>query len=172
MACKGRFRGGDNGTAGLVITMGHGEGREQAGSVDGAQMLPREPSTSSKTEPKCAPFAKTNGRWWTRSSASRPAHRASWGVGGDRSWGVLGGLEVVRSYASRSDRGGPASDSLQRSNRANANTSTHPRTSHGLHVCMQNRLPPWFRWNRPQKRASRTPPPAFFLGVRRSQNGL
>ena len=29
---------GDNGTAGLVITMGHGEGREQAGSVDGVQM--------------------------------------------------------------------------------------------------------------------------------------
>jgi len=29
---------GDNETAGLVITMGHGEGREQAGSVDGVQM--------------------------------------------------------------------------------------------------------------------------------------
>ena len=50
---------GDNETAGLVITMGHGEGREQAGLVDGAQMLPREPSASSKTEPKCAPFSET-----------------------------------------------------------------------------------------------------------------
>ena len=29
---------GDNETAGLVITMGHGEGREQAGLVDGVQM--------------------------------------------------------------------------------------------------------------------------------------
>ena len=50
---------GGNGTAVLVITMGHGEGREQAGSVDGARMLPREPSASSKTEPKCAPFSET-----------------------------------------------------------------------------------------------------------------
>ena len=29
---------GDNETAGLVITMGHGEGREQAGSVDGVRI--------------------------------------------------------------------------------------------------------------------------------------
>ena len=29
---------GCNGTAGPVITMGHGEGREQAGSVDGVRM--------------------------------------------------------------------------------------------------------------------------------------
>ena len=33
---------GDNETAGLVITMGHGEGREQAGSVDGVQMRARD----------------------------------------------------------------------------------------------------------------------------------
>ena len=29
---------GDNETAGLVITMGHGEGREQAGLVDGVRI--------------------------------------------------------------------------------------------------------------------------------------
>ena len=33
---------GDNETAGLVITMGHGEGREQAGSVDGVRMAARD----------------------------------------------------------------------------------------------------------------------------------
>ena len=33
---------GDNETAGLVITMGHGEGREQAGSVNKAQMSARD----------------------------------------------------------------------------------------------------------------------------------
>ena len=33
---------GGNGTAGLVITMGHGEGREQAGSVDGVRMAVRD----------------------------------------------------------------------------------------------------------------------------------
>ena len=32
---------GGNGTAGLVITMGHGEGREQAGSVNKVQMRAR-----------------------------------------------------------------------------------------------------------------------------------
>ena len=32
---------GDNGTAGLVITMGHGEGREQAGSVNKVQIRAR-----------------------------------------------------------------------------------------------------------------------------------
>ena len=32
----------DNETAGLAITMGHGEGREQAGSVDGIQMRARD----------------------------------------------------------------------------------------------------------------------------------
>ena len=32
---------GDNETAGLVITMGHGEGREQAGSVNKVQMRAR-----------------------------------------------------------------------------------------------------------------------------------
>ena len=31
----------DNETAGLVITMGHGEGREQAGSVNKVQMRAR-----------------------------------------------------------------------------------------------------------------------------------
>ena len=35
---------GDNETAGLVITMGHGEGREQAGSVNEVRMLPCERS--------------------------------------------------------------------------------------------------------------------------------
>ena len=34
---------GDNETAGLVITMGHGEGREQAGLVDGVQIGARDP---------------------------------------------------------------------------------------------------------------------------------
>ena len=33
---------GDNGTAGLVITMGHGEGREQAGSVNEVRMGARD----------------------------------------------------------------------------------------------------------------------------------
>ena len=33
---------GDNETAGLVITMGHDEGREQAGLVDGVQMSARD----------------------------------------------------------------------------------------------------------------------------------
>ena len=33
---------GGNGTAGLVITMGHGEGREQADSVDGVRMAVRD----------------------------------------------------------------------------------------------------------------------------------
>ena len=33
---------GDNETAGLVITMGHGEGREQAGSVNKVQMRARD----------------------------------------------------------------------------------------------------------------------------------
>ena len=50
---------GDNGTAGLVITMGHGEGREQAGLVDGVQMRAREPSYLVKFRPKYPCFAKT-----------------------------------------------------------------------------------------------------------------
>ena len=33
---------GDNETAGIVITMGHGEGREQAGSVDKVQTSARD----------------------------------------------------------------------------------------------------------------------------------
>ena len=33
---------GDNETAGIVITMGHGEGRKQAGLVDGVQMSARD----------------------------------------------------------------------------------------------------------------------------------
>ena len=33
---------GDDGTAGLVITMGHGEGREQAGSVNEVRMGARD----------------------------------------------------------------------------------------------------------------------------------
>ena len=33
---------GENGTAGLVITMGHGEGREQAGSVNEVRMAARD----------------------------------------------------------------------------------------------------------------------------------
>ena len=33
---------GDNETAGLVITMGHGEGREQAGSVNEVRMAARD----------------------------------------------------------------------------------------------------------------------------------
>ena len=53
---------GDNGTAGLVITMGHGEGREQAGSVDKVQMRAREPSYRVKFRPKYPCFAKTNVR--------------------------------------------------------------------------------------------------------------
>ena len=53
---------GDNETAGLVITMGHGEGREQAGSVDGVRMGAREPSYLVKFRPKYPCFAKTNDR--------------------------------------------------------------------------------------------------------------
>ena len=53
---------GDNETAGLVITMGHGEGREQAGSVDKVQMRARERSYLVKFRPKYPCFAKTNDR--------------------------------------------------------------------------------------------------------------
>ena len=52
----------DNETAGLVITMGHGEGREQAGSVDGVQMGACEQSYRVKFRPKYPCFAKTNDR--------------------------------------------------------------------------------------------------------------
>ena len=48
----------------------------------------------------------------------------------------------------------------QRPNRANANTCTHPRTSHGFHGCIQNRLPPCLAWKqaegRPLKNGSAT----------------
>ena len=53
---------GDNGTAGLVITMGHGEGREQAGSVDGVQMGVFERSYLVKFRPEKPCFGKTNDR--------------------------------------------------------------------------------------------------------------
>ena len=102
----------DNETAGLVITMGHGEDREQAGSVDKVQMSAQERSHLVKFRPEYPCFGKTNDQKCPRSSASRPAHRASWGVGGARSWADLGRSEVVRSYASRSDRVGSASDPL------------------------------------------------------------
>ena len=49
----------DNETAALVITMGHGEGREQAGSVDKVQMRAREPSYLVKFRPKYPCFGKT-----------------------------------------------------------------------------------------------------------------
>ena len=94
---------GDNETAGLVITMGHGEGREQAGSVDGVQMGACEQSYRVKFRPKYPCFAKTNVHLRSRCLASRPAHRASWGVGGARSWGDLGRSEVVTRYNLRSD---------------------------------------------------------------------
>ena len=50
---------GDNGTAGLVITMGHGEGREQAGSVNEVRMAARERSHLVKFRPEYPCFAKT-----------------------------------------------------------------------------------------------------------------
>ena len=50
---------GDNETAGLVITMGNDESREQAGSVDKVQMRAREPSYLVKFRPKYPCFAKT-----------------------------------------------------------------------------------------------------------------
>ena len=53
---------GDNETAGLVITMGHGEGREQAGSVDRVQMLPCERSYLVKFRPEYPCFGKTKYR--------------------------------------------------------------------------------------------------------------
>ena len=53
---------GDNETAGLVITMGHGEGREQAGSVDKVQMRAREPSYLVKFWPEYPCFGKTKVR--------------------------------------------------------------------------------------------------------------
>ena len=53
---------GDNETAGLVITMGHGEGREQAGSVDGVQMGVFERSYLVKFMPEYPCFGKTKYR--------------------------------------------------------------------------------------------------------------
>ena len=53
---------GDNETAGLVITMGHGEGREQAGSVDGVQMGVFERSYLVKFRPEKPCFGKTKYR--------------------------------------------------------------------------------------------------------------
>ena len=53
---------GDNETAGLVITMGHGEGREQAGLVDGVQMSAQERSYRVKFRPEYPCFGKTNDR--------------------------------------------------------------------------------------------------------------
>ena len=52
----------DNETAGIVITMGHGEGREQAGSVDKVQMRAREPSYLVKFMAEYPCFGKTNDR--------------------------------------------------------------------------------------------------------------
>ena len=52
----------DNATAGLVITMGHGEGREQAGSVDGVQMGVFERAYLVKFMPEYQCFGKTNAR--------------------------------------------------------------------------------------------------------------
>ena len=51
----------DNETAGLVITMGHGEDREQAGSVDKVQMSAQERSHLVKFRPEYPCFGKTNG---------------------------------------------------------------------------------------------------------------
>ena len=51
---------GDNGTAGLVITMGHGEGREQAGSVNEVRMGARERSYLVKFMPETRGSQKNN----------------------------------------------------------------------------------------------------------------
>ena len=144
--------------------MGHGEDREQAGSVDKVQMSAQERSHLVKFRPEYPCFGKTNDQKCPRSSASRPAHRASWGVGGARSLAAFGRSEVVTRYNLRSDTTSDLSDPLQSVNRANANFYTHPRTSHGLHGCIQNRLPPCLRCNRAHKRASRTPSRKVFDG--------
>ena len=145
--------------------MGHGEGREQAGSVDKVQMRAREPSYLVKFRPKYPCFAKTKYRRVPRSSASRPAHRASWGVGGARSLGAFGRSEVVTRYNLRSDTTSDLRDSLQRSNRANASTYTHPRTSHGLHGWVYSEQTVALSCVETVMSASA----ASFLGVRRSQ---
>ena len=50
---------GGNGTVGLVINMGHGEGRDQAGSVDEVRkMPPRERSYLARSRPKYPCFCK------------------------------------------------------------------------------------------------------------------
>ena len=69
-----------------------------------------------------------------------PGSPGELGGGEARSWAEVGRSEVVTRYKLPSKTTPGPSGPLRRPNRANANTCTHLRTSHGLHVACARAL--------------------------------